>query len=58
MYMKKIKSLQPQHSHLKVMTNGLFAWGVVCDYRADWVLANDNYQQLVTDSHNPGRNPR
>lgn len=56
--MKKIKSLQPKCNQTKVMTNGLFAFGIVSDYRADWVLANDNYQQLVTDSHNPGRNPR
>lgn len=57
-YMKKINSLQPECSHLKAMTNGFFAFGIVSDYRADWALANDNYQQLVTDSHNPGRNPR
>lgn len=55
--MKKIKGLQPKISRPEVMTNGLFAEGIVSDYRADWVLANDNYQPLVTDSNKTGRNP-
>lgn len=43
--MKRAQSLQFMHPTFQTITDGLFAWGVLNDYRADWALVND-FEQL------------
>ena len=39
--MNLANSLQFMHQTPKAISNGIFAWGVLNDYRADWALAGD-----------------
>lgn len=52
--MKLANCLQFMHETPKTITDGLFAWGVLNDYRADWALACD-IEQLETNTMQ--RNP-
>jgi len=44
------------HQSPKAIFNGLFAWGVLTDYRADWALANilEQPENVNTIQRNPG----
>jgi hypothetical protein len=53
--MNLANSLQFMHQAPKTISDGVFAFGVLNDYRADWALANDI--QLETDSNAIQRNP-
>lgn len=53
--MKRAKSLQFMHQTPKAIFNGIFAWGVLNDYRADWALVSDVEQlEINTIQRNPG----
>lgn len=54
--MKRAQSLQLMHPTLPTISNGLFACGVLNDYRADWALVN-NFEQLETSVNTIQRNP-
>jgi len=55
--MKRAQSLQFMHQVPKaIYTNGLFACGVLNDYRADWALVT-NFEQLETEIDTIQRNP-
>lgn len=53
--MNLVKSLQSMHETPKAIYNGLFACGVLNDYRADWALALE-LEQLETSVNTIHRN--
>lgn len=54
-YMKLSQSLQFIPSTFQVVSNGLFACGVLNDYRTDWALVND-FDQLEKNVNSTKRN--
>jgi len=54
--MNSVKSLQSMNHTPRAIFDGIFAWGVLNDYRADWALAS-NIEQLETNVNTIQRNP-
>jgi len=48
--------LQSMNHAPKAIYDGIFAWGVLTDYRADWALAGD-VEQLEKSVNTIQRNP-
>lgn len=54
--MNSVKCSQFMHEITKTIPNGVFSFGVLNDYRADWALALD-LEQLETSLDTIQRNP-
>jgi hypothetical protein len=53
--MKQVQQSKFMHPNFKAITDGLFACGVLNDYRADWALVNI-FEQTEMNSNTIQRN--